>query len=221
MSYFVSRPHGTRLLLSILLVSVFGEAHPFAASVYADGQENLHRSPSAVEFSARLIWRRGGKTSRAQLFVQGDRYRIEHLGGVRTDLGLAGVTIVRLDIQQVWYIYSQRRLVLSVPATDTDRLPFSVKLDREVTRTLIGDAFVGKRAALLYEVEVSPPSGQRETYYEWVDVERQVLLKLLSQDRDWWVEYEHVVVSKQPDYYFEPPLGYRRIEAQEARPETG
>ena len=111
--------------------------------------------------------------------------------------------------------------MLSVPATAMDVLPLSVTLEGEVKRTLIGDAFVGKRPAQLYEIEVLTPSGGRMKYYEWVDSKRQVLLKLLSQDRDWWVEYEHVVISKQPDYYFEAPLGYRTVEAQEARQETG
>jgi len=46
-------------------------------------------------------------------------------------------------------------------------------------------------------------------------------LKLLSQDRDWFVEYHHVVLSSQPDYYFEAPLGYRTIEAQEAKVPRG
>jgi HEAT repeat protein len=58
--------------------------------------------------------------------------------------------------------------------------------------------------------------GQTERFFEWVDPDRNVLLKLLSQDRDWFVEYSHVVLSPQPEYYFNPPLGYRMIEAQEA-----
>ena len=52
-----------------------------------------------VEFSARLVWRIGKRSSKAQLFVKGDRYRIEHLAGIKTDLGYATVTIVRLDQQ--------------------------------------------------------------------------------------------------------------------------
>ncbi|MGB0911411.1 MAG: hypothetical protein ACPGYT_13695, partial [Nitrospirales bacterium] len=153
-----------------------------------------------------------------QLFVKGDRYRIEYLGGVKTELGIAGLTIVRGDKRKVWYIYSQRRLVLSVPVTEMDLLPTSVILDGEIRRTFIGDAVVGTRSALLYEVEVQRQSGHSEKYYEWVDVERQVLLKLLSQDQDWWVEYDHLVLSNQPDYFFDPPLGYRTVEAQEAVP---
>ncbi len=70
---------------------------------------------------------------------------------------------------------------------------------------------------MLYEIEAQGQFGQTERFFEWVDSDRNVLLKLLSQDRDWFVEYGHVVVSSQPDYYFEPPLGYRIIEALEAQ----
>jgi len=178
------------------------------------------RSDNEIEFSARLTWRSGGKTSKAQLFVKGDRYRIEHMAGVRTDLGYAGVTIIRLDKQKVWYVLSQRRLVVAVPLTVDYLLPFTVTLDGETARTLIGDAFAGGRPAKLFEVVVDR-SGRRETFFEWVDIERDVLLKLVSQDRDWSVEYEHIVYSTQPEFYFEPPLGYQRIEATEKQAEAG
>ena len=203
------------------LISMFVDVTPCAASGQENGREKVVQPQHSVEFSAGLTWHREGKTSRAQLFVKGDRYRIEYLGGIKTDLGFAGVTIVRLDQQKVWYVYSQRRLVLSVPVTKKDVLPFSVTLNGEVSRTFIGDAFVGKYPANLYEIEVLTQLGRHEKYFEWVDAERPVLLKLLSQNRDWWVEYEHVVVSKQPDYFFEPPLGYRKVEAQETVPGKG
>ena len=173
-----------------------------------------------VEFSAKMRWRVGGKTSKAQLFVQKDRYRIEHLGGIKTDLGYAGVTIVRLDQQKVWYVISPRRLVMAVPLTAEFLLPFSIRLEGEVSRTLLGDAFVGNQPAQLYEIGVDQ-KGHRETYYEWVDEERNILLKLISQDRDWFVEYEHVVLSKQPDYFFNPPLGYKKFDAVTRQAEKG
>lgn len=172
---------------------------------------------SPFEFSAKLLWTMQGRKAKAQLFVKSDRYRIEYLGGIRTDLGYAGVTIVRLDEQKVWYILSERRTVVSVPLTTEYLLPFSVTLEGETSRILIGDSVVGDRPAMLYEVVVQDRFGQTERFYEWVDADRNILLKLLSQDRDWFVEYGHVVVSSQPDYYFETPLGYRMIEAQEAQ----
>ena len=173
-----------------------------------------------LQFSARLIWRVGKWSSTAQLFVKGDRYRIEHMGGIKTDLGYATVTIIRLDKQEVWYILSQQRLVMTVPLTKDYLLPLSVRLNGEIRRSRIGDAVVGEQPAILYEVEVQR-EGRRESYFEWVDESRNLLLKLVSQGRDWSVEYHRVVQSKQPDYFFETPLGYKTFEAIEKQAGEG
>lgn len=193
----------------------------FFSRVEVWGQQAELPGAGAVEFSARLAWKTGGRLAKAQLFVKKDRYRIEPSGGIRTDLGYASVTIVRLDEQKIWYVLSQRRMIVSVPLTSDYLLPFSVQLEGETSRTFIGDSVVGTQPALLYEVVVQDRFGQTERYFEWVDPGRNILLKLLSQDRDWFVEYHHVVVSPQPDYFFEAPLGYRIIEAQEARVPKG
>ncbi len=200
-------------LLSFILMSFSGS---FASDVGVPASRNVDE----LEFSARLTWRTNGKTSRAQLFVKGDRYRIEHRGGVKTDMGYATVTIIRLDKQQVWYILSQRRLVMAVPLTLDYVLPLAVTLDGEISRSLIGDAMVGDQEATLYEVVVDRYE-RRETYYQWVDAARQLLLKLVSLDRDWSVEYERVVLSKQPEYFFETPLGYRMFQATEKQADEG
>ena len=201
------------LVCVLLAFSTPARSVPTKETLQSDGE-------TRIEFSARLTWRSRGKTSKAQLFVKGDRYRIEHLGGLKTDLGYAGVTIVRLDHQQVWYVLSQRRLVMAVPLTTDFLLPFSVRLEGEVSRVLIGDAFVDERSAALYEVRVNR-EGQQESYFEWVDSDSGMLLKLVSQDRDWFVEYGHVVQSQQPDYYFETPLGYQIYEAIEQQVDKG
>jgi len=202
-------------LLPVFLLSIF-LLHLFDVQDSAAGVQ----TPRDLEFSARLTWRTGGKTSHAQLFVKGNRYRIEHRGGIKTDLGYATVTIVRLDRQQVWYILSQRRLVMEVPLTLDYVLPLSVTLEGEVSRSRIGDAMVGDQEATLYEVVVDH-DDRRETYYEWVDESRRLLLKLVSQDRNRSVEYGRVVLSRQPDYFFEIPLGYRKFQATEKRMDEG
>lgn len=205
-------------LLSVFLFAMF--LLPLS-EVRASGQGvRATRDSGDLEFSARLTWRTNGKTSHAQLFVKGGRYRIEHRGGVKTDMGYATVTIVRLDKQQVWYILSQRRLVMVVPLTLDYVLPLAVTLDGEISRSRIGDAMVGEQQATLYEVVVDR-HDHRETYYQWVDETRQLLLKLVSLDRDWSVEYGRVVLSKQPEYFFETPLGYRTFQATEKQADEG
>ncbi len=166
------------------------------------------------EFSARMVWKTGGKISRAHIFVKPDRYRVEHVGGIRTDLGYAGVTIVRLDEQKVWYVLSERRTVIRAPLTAEHVLPLSITLDGEQKRTLIGEGKVEDQPALLYEVLVRNRFVGAERYFQWVDPEQDIPLKLLSQDRDWFIVFQHVVLSPQPDFYFELPLGYRVIEAE-------
>lgn len=202
-------------LVGLVVCAIFGMVLWFPP-VWAFPSSPHFSDPSPTEFSARLIWKTGGRIAKAQLFVKKDRYRIEPAGGIRTELGYAGVLIIRLDEQKTWYTLSQRRMIVSVPLTLDYLLPFSVQLEGETSRTVIGESVVGDQPALLYDVEVKDQFGQLERFFEWVDPQREILLKLLSQDRDWFVEYHHVVLSSQPDYYFEAPLGYRIIEAQEA-----
>ena len=217
MVFRATRPAWSRLLPVFLFFLFLLPLH----QVYASGPGvRATRDPGVLEFSARLTWRTNGKTSRAQLFVKGNRYRIEHRGGVKTDLGYATVTIVRLDKQQVWYILSQRRLVMAMPLTMDYVLPLAVTLDGEVSRSRIGNAMVGDQEATLYEVVVDR-HDRRETYYQWVDEARHLLLKLVSRDRDWSVEYGRVVLSKQPEYFFETPLGYRTFQATEKQADEG
>lgn len=217
--FFLPALNATSLLLFLgFSGSTFGALLLLGAEVLAQPTESGWK---AKEFSARMEWKHDGRKSEALLFVKNDRYRIEHFGGVKTELGYATVTIVRLDEQKLWYLISERRVVVGVPLTSEFLLPFSVRLEGETSRMLIGDSMVKDQFALLYDVEVQNRFGKTERFFEWVDPERDVLLKLVSQDRDWFVEYEHVVLSTQPAYYFEAPLGYRVIEAQEARRPNG
>lgn len=201
-----SRP----FLVSVCAACVLLAAH----SVRGERTERPAQSTPQLEFSAKVIWRIEGSARDALLYVKGDRYRIEHRGGVRTDLGYAGVSIVRQDLGELWYVFSQRRLYVAVPLRPAHLLPFDTKLEGEISRSLIGEATTGGRQAKLYEVVVQR-YGRREGFFQWIDAENRLLLKLVSKHRDWSVEYEHVVFSTQPDYYFEVPRGYRRVEAEE------
>ncbi|NKB80414.1 MAG: hypothetical protein GKS05_00670 [Nitrospirales bacterium] len=187
-------------------------ASPEAFSQTVDGSAKSSFEEHAL--SARLIWQTGGKTIRGQIFVKGNRYRIESQGGLKTSIGNASVTIVRGDKQQVWHVLSPRRLVLALPMTEEYWFPLTVALEGELHRMRIGDSMVGEVLATLFDVEVEH-LGRRERFYEWVDVERGQILKLVSQDRNWSIQYDHMNISQQPDYFFEPPLGYRTLQVQD------
>jgi hypothetical protein len=165
--------------------------------------------PHQAEFSASLVKRVEGRRFEAQVFAKGDRLRLEYKYAVKTEIGYSSIEIIRLDKRESWFLLAQRRQILAIPIKPEEILPIQPSLPGEQTRTLVGDATTIGRASKLYEVLVDY-NGRRERLYEWVDDETEVVLKLVSQDRDWSVEYQRIRFSPQPDYYFEEPAGYRR-----------
>lgn len=170
---------------------------------------SLRPRPHQGEFSASLVKRVEGRRFEAQVFAKDDRIRLEYKYAVKTEIGYSSIEIIRLDKRESWFLLAQRRRILVVPIKPEEILPIQPSLPGEQTRTLVGDATTIGRPSKLYEVLVDY-NGRRERLYEWIDDETGVVLKLVSQDRDWSVEYQRIRFSPQPDYYFEEPTGYRR-----------
>ena len=186
-----------------------------------DATETDGVSPAAPqEFSASLVKRVEGRRFEAQVFAKGDRIRLEYKYAVKTELGYSSIEIIRLDKRESWFLLAQRRQILPVPVKPEEILPIQPSLPGEKSRTLVGDATTIGHASKLYEVRVDY-NGRNERFYEWVDVETGVVLKLVSQDRDWSIEYSRIRFSPQPDYYFEEPTGYRRWAPASATQERG
>ena len=164
---------------------------------------------SRPEFSATVVKTVNGKQQQARVFAKWDRLRLEYKYALRTDLGYTSIEIIRLDQAETWYVLAQRREMLVVPLDPDDAIPIRPELAGESSRALVGDSRVANRPASLFEVETNR-RGRGERFYEWVDEESGVVLKLMSRDRDWMFEYERFRLSPQPDYYFEIPSGYQR-----------
>jgi hypothetical protein len=190
------------------------------APILAEEASNGPRSTQAIEFSASLVKRVEGRRFEAQVFAKSDRIRLEYKYAIKTELGYSSIEILRLDKRESWFLLAQRRQILSVPLKPEEILPIQPTLPGEQSRTLIGDAITIGRASRLYEVRVDY-NGRSERFYEWVDVEAGVVLKLVSQDRDWAIEYLRFRLSPQPDYYFEEPVGYQRWVPKSATQERG
>ena len=175
-------------------------------STSVNGGEPL---PAHLEFSGSLVKQVNGKRYQAQIFAKGDRLRLEYKYALRTDHGYAAIEIIRPDRSETWYLLAQQKELLVVPLNPDEVLPIRPALPGERSRTLVGEATAAGRAAQLFEVQTDR-HGRAERLYEWVDSEAGVVLKLVSRDRDWSVEYERFRLSPQPDYYFEEPPGYKR-----------
>ena len=193
-----------------------------SSGVGALAEESASTAPATrqAEFSASLVKRVEGRRFEAQVFAKGDRIRLEYKYAVKTELGYSSIEIIRLDKRESWFLLAQRRQILSVPVKPEEILPIQPTLPGEQNRTLVGDATTIGRPSKLYEVRVDY-NGRNERFYEWVDVETGVVLKLMSQDRDWSIEYLRIRLSPQPDYYFEAPTGYQHWAPKSATQERG
>jgi len=153
-----------QLLLFIGVASLLASIPASAAGPPSSRPQTAEKGTQVhLEFSAKVVQRSDGRLREAQLFVKGDRYRLEHRSGVRTDLGNAGVSIVRLDKQEVWFLLSQRRQFLVVPIRPDHQLPLTSHLEGETSRLLIGDASSAGRPARLYEVTIARAGGLART----------------------------------------------------------
>jgi hypothetical protein len=194
-----------RVRTPLLLVLLFGSSTWLPANS-AIPNEGIS---SRQEFSGSITKRVNGKKHQAQVFAKGDRLRLEYKYAIRTDYGYAAIEIIRLDQSEAWYLLAQQRELLVTPLDPDDVLPMQASLPGERERTLVGDATVAGRAAQLYEVQTDR-HGRIERFYEWVDLETDIVLKLVSRDRDWSFEYERIRWSPQPSYYFDEPPGYKK-----------
>ncbi|MBA5868370.1 MAG: hypothetical protein GDA67_16890 [Nitrospira sp. CR1.3] len=170
---------------------------------------HAEESSSPPDFSGSIVKQVNGKRYQAQVFSKGDRLRLEYKYAIRTDHGYASIEIVRLDRAETWYVLAQQKELLVAPLNPDDVLPMHPELPGERGRTLVGDATAAGRSARLYEIQTDR-DGRVERFYEWVDAETGIVLKLVSRDRDWSFEYERIRLSQQPAYYFDEPPGYKK-----------
>lgn len=161
------------------------------------------------DFSGSLIKKAAGRRHQAQVFAKGDRLRLEYKYALKTDRGYAAIEIIRLDKLETWYVLAQRKELLVTPLDPKEVLPIRPPLPGEIQRVLVGIAQACGREAQLYDVQTDY-HGRVERFFEWVDVETGVVLKLVSQDRDWSIEYERFRLSPQPEFYFDEPPGYTK-----------
>ncbi|HEY6085807.1 MAG TPA: hypothetical protein VIU63_10455 [Nitrospira sp.] len=164
-----------------------------------------------LEFSGSIVKKINGKRYQAQIYCKGSLLRLEYQYAIRTERGFSSIEIVRPDDAEVWYLLAQQKELLVIPLEADDVLPTRPELPGERDRILVGESSVAGRQAKLYEIQ-SDHGGRRERFYEWVDAEAEIVLKLVSRDRDWSFEYERIRLSRQPAYYFDAPPGYTRRE---------
>ena len=206
----------SKSLASFLLASTF------VATLWIPSGRVVAETQTAFprEFSGTLIKQVDGKKYQAQVFAKGDRFRLEYKYAIRTGYGYAAIEIIRLDRKEAWYLLARQKELLVTPLDPDDVLPMQPTLPGERGRTLVGEATAVGRPAQLYEVQTDR-HGRMEQWFEWVDVETGMVLKLVSRDRDWSFVYERIRWSPQPTEYFNEPPGYQKRQLATVRGQRG
>ena len=140
-------------------------------------------TPSA-ESSGSLVKTVKGRRYQAQVFAKGDRLRLEYKYAIRTERGYAAIEIIRLDKSETWYLLAQQKELLVTGLDPDDLLPLRPALPGERDRILVGDATAAGRATQLFEVQTDH-HGRVERFFEWVDLDTGVVLKLDSLNRSY------------------------------------
>jgi hypothetical protein len=182
-----------------------------SASIWSPGRRAVAGDTLLIhsDFSGTIFKHVNGKRYQAQVVAKSDRLRLEYKYAIRTDVGYAAIEIIRPDRSEVWYLLAQQKVLLVVPLDPDEVVPMRPDLPGERSRTVVDAAKVAGRAAQLFEIQTDH-RGRAERFYEWVDAETGIVLKLVSRDRDWSFEYERIRLSPQPGDYFDEPPGYRK-----------
>ena len=174
-------------------------AMTLAMSLYA----GLSVRSEALEFTADRITRTDRGLHHARIFYRDEMWRLEHNGN-----GPVSITIVRQDRDQVWHLMPSTRHFKVVSFHHDYALHLTTGLENEKSREAIGTQQLDGHPTTLYEVTVSLPGGQIETYYQWIATDIQFTLKLAKKNGDWMVEYRHVKLGPIADSFFQLPHRY-------------
>jgi len=89
-------------------------------------------------------------------------------------------------------------------AAATDKIP------GELERNPVGRDTVDGRISDKYRV-VYIEKGRETVVFQWIDTASGIPIKTASEDGSWSVEYNNLVVGKQPDSLFEVPPQYAKM----------
>lgn len=157
----------------------------------------------ALEFTADRTTRTDQGLHHSHIFYRDQMWRLEH-----NEKGPVSVTIVRQDRDQVWHLLPSTHHFKVVSFHRDYALHMGVQLDNETCREVIGTQILDGHPTTLYEVTVSSPGGQTDTYYQWIATDINFSLKLAKKNGDWMVEYHHVKLGPVAESFFQLPHRY-------------
>lgn len=134
------------------------------------------------------------KTLDLTLYVDGDKYRVEHP---------YGIFLLRKDEKKLFMLMPQNKLVLTLPYTEKELDKYKDLVQESQTKYL-GPETVEGVACAKYQVT----SDKGELSYLWTDVAKRVPVKWMTTDGKKTALWKNYVIGPPNPQLFEVPSDY-------------
>ena len=155
----------------------------------------------AADFSADLINTSQGQSTRAKIYVQADKIRMET---PETE----EYTVLRNDKNVIWIVIPEEKTYIEIRSSQTREA--GIKMKGEVSRKYLSSETVSGHAAKKYEVHYLDKDTLHKAH-QWVASDLNYPIKISALDGSWSTEYRNIRVGPQADSLFEIPEGFDRI----------
>jgi len=131
-------------------------------------------------------------------------------GKIRAEMEMRGMTvvsIVRPDLQKVYRLMVDRKLVMEMPYDPEQfkKVPLTAGTDEKFA--VIGPDTVDGVPCTKYQTT----SAEGKVAFLWVDVAKQVPVKMAAEDGSYSVQWKNYKAGPQDAALFEPPADYQKM----------
>jgi len=165
-------------------------------------------SAQAADFSAEVVNTNQGQTTRAKIFIQTDKIRME-------TPGTEEYTILRSDRKVIWIVIPEEKTYIEIQSPHVRGA--EVKMKGELKREYLSSETVNGYATQKYEVHYLDKDTVHKAH-QWVASDLNYPIKISALDGSWSTEYRNIRVGPQADSLFEIPEGFDRISKSDPPP---
>lgn len=152
------------------------------------------------QFSADMVSRFAGKTSKAKIYADGKKMRTEMEGNV---------IIIRLDKNIYWMVMPSEKMYME-QALDPNMIPkTSQQVSGEIERVSLGKEKLDGQEVEKFKVTYMDKNN-RLVMYQWL-LSSGFPAKMEAENGSWGVEYKNINFGPQANSLFEPPDGYQKF----------
>ncbi len=155
----------------------------------------------AAEFSADVLNLYQGQETRAKIYVQTDKIRMETPDTEEH-------TILRTDKKVIWIVIPEEKTYLEIHSPQTQGS--AVKMKGEVNRQYVSSETLNGYATKKYEVHYLDKDTLHKAH-QWIASDLNYPIKISALDGSWSTEYRNIRIAPQPASLFEIPEGFDRV----------